>query len=270
MKSRLAVTEALSLKPLLFGLERTESPFELVTDYPANIAIKFGKHTDGIRAAFLSPIDYARHGAEYCIVPNICTASSVRTDTAYLIIKADIRDITSVAVDVRFTSEIILANIILKEKYGNRSAREKIQFIPVTLDPATMLQKADAMLVVNNNPKPAETSGYYLMDLVEEWNDMTELPFVHGFWVGREEELSGEEANGLITAKKNGVPLKEQIMEGIARQQNLPLGEVNRYIESFSYDLGEREEESLSEFMHYAYYHGIIKDVPEIRFFDLP
>jgi predicted solute-binding protein len=104
---------------------------------------------------------------------------------------------------------------------------------------------------------------------VEEWNDMTELPYIHGFWVGREEETSEEEAKALLTAKKNGVPLQSQIAQGVAQQQNLPLTEVTQYVSSFSYDFDEREEESLAEFMHYAYYHGAIGDVPEIRFFDV-
>jgi predicted solute-binding protein len=76
MKSRLAASDALYMKPLLFGLDRTDSPFDLVTDFPAINSLKLSERSDGIRNAFLSPIDYARHGGEYRIVPNICVASS--------------------------------------------------------------------------------------------------------------------------------------------------------------------------------------------------
>ncbi len=119
MKSRLAVSNALYLKPLLFGLDRTDSPFDLIVDIPAQNALKFSQRSEGIRNAFLSPIDYARHGAEYCIVPHICVASSVPTNTIQLFIKSDLRKIDSIAVDIRYTSEIILAKIILEEKYHN-------------------------------------------------------------------------------------------------------------------------------------------------------
>jgi predicted solute-binding protein len=136
-------------------------------------------------------------------------------------------------------------------------------------DVDAMLAKADAALLVHDMSKSNEPTGAFTLDLVEEWNDMTELPYVHGFWVGREEEMSEEEANALLTAKKNGILLKEQIAQGTAQQQNLPLNEVSQYISSFSYNLGEHEEESLAEFMHYAYYHGVIGDVPEIQFFDM-
>jgi predicted solute-binding protein len=269
MKSRLAASDALYLKPLLFGLDRTESLFDPVIDIPAQNALKLSQRSEGIRSAFLSPIDYARHGGEYCIVPNICVASSIPTNTIQLVLKSELRNIDRIAVDVRFTSEIILANIILEEKYRNNSSRQKRQFIPMMPDIDAMLAKADAALVVNEFPNSCKKSSVFTLDLVEEWNDLTDLPYVHGFWVGREEEMSEQEAKALLTAKNNGVLLQTQIAQEAARQKSLPLGETTQYLSSFSYDLGEREEESLAEFIQYAYYHTVLGDVPEIRYFDL-
>jgi Predicted periplasmic solute-binding protein len=269
MKSRLAVSDALYLKPLLFGLDRTESPFDPVIDIPAQNALKLSQRSEGIRNAFLSPIDYARHGGEYCIVPGICVASSIPTNTIQLVLKSELRNIDRIAVDVRFTSEIILAKIILEEKYRNNSSRQKLQFIPMMPDIDAMLAKADAALLVNEIPNLYKKSGVFTLDLVEEWNDLTDLPYVHGFWVGREEEMTEQEAKVLLTAKNNGVILQLQIAQEAARQRNLPIEETTKYLSSFSYDLGEREEESLAEFIQYAYYHTVIGDVPEIRYFDL-
>jgi predicted solute-binding protein len=268
MKSRLAVSDALYLKPLLFGLDQTESPFDPVIDIPAQNALKLSQRSEGIRNAFLSPIDYARHGGEYCIVPNICVASSIPTNTIQLILKSDLNNIDRIAVDVRFTSEIILAKIILEEKYSNNSSRQKLQFIPMVPDIDAMLAKADAALLVNEIPNSYKKSGVFTLDLVEEWNDLTDLPYVHGFWVGREEEMTDQEAEVLLTAKKNGVLQQMQIAQQAAMQQNSSVEDMTQYLSSFSYDLGEREEESLAEFIQYAYYHTIIGDVPEIRFFD--
>jgi len=269
MKSRLAVSDALYLKPLLFGLDRTESPFDLIRDIPAHNALKFSQRSEGIRSAFLSPIDYARHGAEYCIVPNICIASSMPTNTIQLVLKSELHNIDRIAVDVRFTSEIILAKIILEEKYRNNSSRQKLQFVPMIPDIDAMLARADAVLLVNEIPNLHKKTGVFTLDLVEEWNDLTDLPYVHGFWVGREEEMTEREAEALFTAKNNGVLLQLQIAQEVARQQNLSIEETTRYFSSFSYDLGEQEEESLAEFIQYAYFHTVIGDVPEIRYFDL-
>lgn len=268
MKSRLAVSNALYLKPLLFGLDRMDSPFDLVTDIPAKNAIKLSERSDGIRNAFLSPIDYARHGGEYRIMPGICVASSNPTNTIQLILKSDLHNIERIAIDVRFTSEIILANIILLEKYRNQSTHSKLQFIPMMPDVDAMLAKADAALIMQDNLQMIGRAGTFTLDLVEEWNDMTGLPYVHGFWVGREEELSKTEAQALLTAKNNGILLKLQIAQSFALQHNLSIDELTNYVSSFSYDFGEKEEESLSEFIQYAYFHGVVGDVPEINFFD--
>jgi predicted solute-binding protein len=269
MKSRLAASDALYIKPLLFGLDRTDSPFDLVTDFPAINSLKLSERSDGIRNAFLSPIDYARHGGEYRIIPNICVASSGNTNTIQLVLKSDLHNIDRVAIDVRFTSEIILANIILLEKYGNEPTHAKIQFIPMMPDVDAMLAKADAALIMQDTPKLIGRPDTFTLDLVEEWNDLTGLPYVHGFWVGREEQLSKTEAQALLTAKHAGVLLKSQIAQSMAQQRNYSLHELTEYISSFSYDFGEKEEESLVEFIHYAYFHGVIGDVPEIQFFDL-
>ncbi len=269
MKSRLAVSDAVYLKPLIFGLDKPDSPFELIEDIPAKNALKFSKRSDEIRSAFLSPIDYARHGGEYCIVPNICASSSTPTNTIQLFIKENKRNLERIAFDISYTSEVILANIILKEKYRNQFGHQNIQFIPMLPDINTMLEKTDAALLINPFPKDYSQQGIFILDLVEEWNDLTNLPYIYGFWVGREEELIGNEASALFEAKKEGLKLKEQIAIAIANQKKLSIKNVSEYLSAFNYDFNEKEEASLSEFMHYAYYHGIIGDVPEIRFFDL-
>jgi chorismate dehydratase len=269
MKSRLAVPDASYVKPLLFGLEKDISPFELVVDVPARNALKLSERSEEIRSAFLSPIDYARHGAEYCIVPDVCVASSLRTHTIQLILKSELRNIECIAIDVRFTSEIILAKIILEEKFRNQPSHQRMQFIPMIPDLDTMLKKADAALLVNDNAVQNDRSGLFSLDLVEEWNDLTNLPYVHGFWVGREEELREDEAQALIEARKQGFSLQKEIAQTIAQQRNLPIQETVQYLSSFSYEFGTQEEESLAEFIQYAYFHRILSDVPEIRFFDI-
>ena len=132
-----------------------------------------------------------------------------------------------------------------------------------------MLAKADAALIVQDIPHVIDRAETFTLDLVEEWNDLTGLPYVHGFWVGREQELSNTEVQALFAAKKNGVLLKSQIAQSVAQQKNLSLSDLTEYMSTFSYDFSEQEEASVAEFIHYAYFHGIIGDVPEIQFFDV-
>lgn len=269
MKRKLGVSDALYLQPLLYGLEKEDSNVELLVDLPAQSALKLRKRADNLQCAFLSPIDYARYGSEYRIVPGVGVSSSVPTDTIQLFIKSSAHDIMTVAVDIRVTSEIILAKIILLEKFPNLTEGEKaMQFLPMLPNLDQMLSKADAALIVNLSPNTHVSQETFALDLVEEWNDLTDLPYVHGFWVGREEDTGIEIARELIRAKTLGVSHVDHIAEQASQQRGLSPEEARTYFSRFSYDFGTDQEESLSEFMRYAFYHGVIPDVPDIQFFE--
>lgn len=267
---RLAVSEASYLKPLLRGLDFSESPFDLSFDLPAVNSIRLNERTDNTRCAFLSPIDFARYGGLYRIVPHVCVASNLPTNTISLTIKPEVRNIRRVAVDVRVTSEIVLAKIILAERFMNAPAhRSELEFIPMIPNLESMLQKTDAALIVNLAPtKPSPA--LYTLDLVEEWSDMTGLPYVHGFWVAREDDLEGSEIVSLIGAKNRGLESLDSIAEEMSVRQHLSFQECREYLASFTFDFGQDVSDSLAEFTQYAYLHTVISDAPEAQFFDVP
>ncbi|MEK7749109.1 MAG: MqnA/MqnD/SBP family protein [Bacteroidota bacterium] len=268
-RTALAVSEALYLKPLLQGLSGSTSPFDLHTDIPAQNALKLSKRDENTRCAFLSPIDYARHGGEYCIVPGIGVSSRNRTGTIQLFMNSDITSVRRVAVDIRVTSEIILAKIILTEKFRNLAAQEgTIQFLAMMPDVEAMLNKADAALVVNLAPSIG--SDRFALDLVEEWNDLTNLPYVHGFWVSHNESLPYADLHALAQAKRKGLTLLDAIVEDSALELKLSRDVCKAYLSAFSYDLNDAEQEGISEFFRYAYYHGVIGDIPELNFLEQP
>jgi predicted solute-binding protein len=269
-KVRLGVSDAMYLRPLLFGLETADSPFELSYDIPAVSSLHLNKRTNDLRCAFLSPIDYARYGGSYRLVPQICVSSSRSTGTITLTVKHGIRNIRKVAVDIRVTSEIVLAKIILLERFRNLSEdRAEIEFVPMMPSLELMLQKADAAVIVNPSPVKSPLSDHFTLDLVEEWSDMTGFPYVHGFWVAREEDIGIDHIKALTNAKNLGVAQIPAISRHSALQANVSEQELETYFESFSYVFGQSEIDSVNEFVTFAYYHGALVDVPEITFFDL-
>jgi predicted solute-binding protein len=270
-KVRLAVSDAMYLKPLLYGLESPDSPFEPAIDLPAVNSIHLNERTRNIRCAFLSPIDFGRYGGPYRIVPQVAVSSSLPTGTITLAVKPQVRSIKKVAVDIRVTSEIILAKILLLERFRNLpDDRSDLEFLPMMPDHEAMLQKADAALIVNFRPGESTADSDYTLDLVEEWSDMTGFPYVHGFWVAREEDLAETEVQALMKSKMNGVENLDEIATTIAPRVSLPREECREYLESFSYDFGDEQIDSVAEFLKFAYYHGVIGDVPELQFLDTP
>ncbi|MEP0823537.1 MAG: hypothetical protein HRF44_11875 [Ignavibacterium sp.] len=253
-RRRLGIPDATYLTPLTQGLEK--AGFDLYRDIPARLAIEFRDRPGFLRGAFLSPLDFARHGGNFRILPGVCAASSRPTGTIRLYVNPDRKSISTMAVDIRVTSEIVLARIILLEKFPNLPADgNQLTFVPMHPDPAGMLAKADAALVVTTAPSTAP-EGLFSIDLVEEWSDMTDLPYVHGLWVVREDMFTGEELRALLAAKQAGV-------EALASADP----SLKSYFDSFSYDFGSDQVESVGEFFRYAFFHGILGDVPDLNFF---
>jgi predicted solute-binding protein len=268
-KVRLGVSDAAYLQPLLHGLSSPDSPFEPVVDLPASNSIHLNERTGNIRCAFLSPIDYLRYAGPYRIVPDACVSSSKSTRTITLTVKSGVRNIRRIAVDVRVTSEIILARIVLLERLRNSPEnRQELEFIPAMPSLDSMLSKADAALIVNLSPSKTPVTNEFTIDLVEEWSDMTGLPYVHGFWVAREEDLTAQQVKGLINAKKRGIEMMEESVRTVASRSQVPAEVARDYLESFSYDFGQDQIDSLAEFGSYAYYHGALGDIAELNFFE--
>lgn len=270
MKARLGVTRALYLKPLLYSLDGRDSPFELTVDLPAQLAIKLRERTEDLRCAFLSPIDYARYGGDYRIVPDIAVSSSARLNVVQLYVKSAVSNISTLAVDPAVTSEIVLAKIILLEKFPNpASSGKQLQFAPMRTDLKSMRAKADAVLVVSHSPELVPAGKDFALDLVEEWKDLTGLPFVHGFWVGREGEIGQDHLSHLIRAKNDGIGHLDDFARALSKDRGIDEKAAMRYLSSFSYALGEEERAGLSEFIRYAFYHGVLQDVPDLNFFEV-
>jgi chorismate dehydratase len=268
-KNVFGVPGASYIRPLLYGLRDASANLELLVDFPSQLAVRLQRRTGSLRCAFLSPIDYARHGGDYLIVPGVGISSSVRTNTIQLFINPNVRNVHTMAVDVRVTSEIILAKIILAEKFPNEEASPgPLQFIPMMAERDEMLRKADAALIVNFHPQSHVPDEPFALDLVEEWNDLTGLPYVHGIWVGRDESGTEDIVAALVRAKEQGVMHLAESAELIAGELNVSRETIREYLAHFAYSLGEDEQAGLSEFLRFAYFHGVLPDVPDVNFFD--
>ena len=203
-------------------------------------------------AAFLSPIDYARNASEYLIVPDSAVSSAEGNNAIVVHFREGATTVRTLAVPPASASDIITAKILLAERFDLNP-----RLVPVMGALEEMLAKADAALLVPDAALRYALARPNALDLVEEWVSSTELPYVHGFWAAREHALTAGELGSLATAGKRGYAR-------LADAGGPALG----ILESFSYDLTEDVREGIREFFRYAYYHGILPDVPDLRFFD--
>ncbi len=234
-KRRIGIVPDLVARPLF---SRFHDPgFEVVRDVPGALAVKLrDQQLDG---AFLSPIDAIR-GLPGCRpAGGGCLAATSGSNTARLLFRSGIRDIRTLAVDPGRTSEIVLAHLVLVEQYDLTP-----RIVPITGSPAESLSDCDAALVAGDEASGALAVDEGL-DLVEEWMEIADLPFVHGLWYAREGAFETDGPD-LFTCPASGRPLAS--------------GTV-------SYAFDEEARSGLAEFVRMAYYHGILKEIPEFNTF---
>ena len=99
---------------------------------------------------------------------------------------------------------------------------------------------------------------------------MTDLPYVHGLWCGKERSASEPEFASLGRLRDAGVAAIPAIARrGCAEHSlaSLDTEEIQEVLEGFQYELTEEAEDGLKEFLRFAYYHGILPDVAELQYF---
>ncbi|MBM2841018.1 MAG: mqnA [Bacteroidetes bacterium] len=260
-QKRLGIPPHLYCTPLLSGLEAS-GKFLIAVDVDTRNAINL-RHCE-LDGAFLSPIDYARESSQYCIIPNVAVSSRTPTGTVVLHFKEGLHTIKTLAVHPTSTSEVVLASILLSEQFDVRP-----QIVPSMGTLEQMLQSADAALLVGNAALEQAHDHRNNVDLVEEWFDMTGLPYVHGFWCLREGDIERDDIVSIQRTCERSIKSLAEIAkaETAKRGSRFSSTVLEEYLERFSFVLADAEQGALMEFFRYAYYHGVLPDVADLHFY---
>ena len=128
-------------------------------------------------------IEMARQKLEYFRGTGIACHGPVRS--ILLVSKVPFREIQTLATDSGSRTSVMLARVILAEKYGVEP-----KLISRRADLAPMLGEADAALLIGDaalRVDPA-TLPFETLDLGGEWTAMTGLPMVFAVWAGRKDD----------------------------------------------------------------------------------
>ncbi len=259
---RLGIPPHLYALPLKGGA-RGDPGYEWVVDLPARNAIAL---RDGsLDLAFLTPVEYARESSLYYIVRGVAVSSRGGDGSVALLFREGIHRLSSLAIDPSSASEIVLARIILAEQFNLRPA-----LVPFRTTPEASLEHADAVLVVGDHALRMTRVHGNTLDLVEEWEEMTSLPYVHGIWCGREHAAGAEDLQQLQHLCSEGRRALPALSRAAAREGRLdPMDarQILEYLEGLNFEETEDVEEGLREFIRYAYYHGVLPDIADLQYY---
>ena len=259
-RKSIGIPPGLYARPLLRDVQTLG--WTLTVDAPSTLAIRLRQ--SALDVAMISPVEYAREGSLYRILRAHAISSRDVSNAVMLQFRQGIRTIKSLAVRPNVAGDIILAKIILMEEFGVAPV-----MVPVDTTVHTPLDRADAALITGDDAYGLDRSRSNAIDLVEAWSEMTGLPYVHGIFCFHDGQLSGDDLRAFRAWKPVDDSFIESIIADAMKAQVPPAGgadALRSYLSSFTYDLTDDAEEGMREFLKYAYYHGVIPDVPELNF----
>jgi len=249
---RLSIIDYLNAAPLNYGFKHGlgEGLFELQFQVPALCADRL--RSGAVDAGLISSIEYLRI-PELGLVPGLCISSFKRVRSVLLLSKVPPAEIRSLALDASSRTSVVLAQILLRERYGTQPAVDEMKpQLPA------MLAAHDAALMIGDGAMRATKEGLIVLDLAEEWFAWTGLPFVFALWAVRQDAPA---LPGLVSFFHRSLEMGQEntpaIVEAALRAIGWTRTELHEYLTgNIRYKLGGAEEESLGLFFEKAVHHG--------------
>jgi chorismate dehydratase len=258
--SRVGMPPDIGCQPLLHALRR-HGGFALTAGSAAEIALRLRSGT--LDASFVTPLEYARDGTDYVIIPGVALSSHLPSAAVTLHFREGLHTLSTIAVDPGAGSDIVLAMILLTEQFDLRPS-----VVPVAGDLDAMLRRADAALL-SGNASLRQSGGHgNRLDLVEHWIDLTGLPYVHGFWCTRPGVLTPARLAAFEESASEAAAAADALTPATldAGLPALHEDDLQAVINAWAFAFNDSEQQAVTRFLEYAYFHGMLPDVPDLRF----
>jgi predicted solute-binding protein len=216
----------------------------------------------------LVPTVMALQGAGgFDVIPDVAI-SSWKNPFARIVLKTGLRgDDLRLACDRRAVQEQFMARVVLREHYQ----LDLDQVLYDAPSPIELLRsEEDAALLTTADldalPDLGRLGGGGLvMDLGQEWFELTKYPMVWGLFVAREDTLDAD----ATAALRDRLHTSEEYRPRWVREAQHPLVE-----EFFRDDLRLRHDDltvaGLTELERHLFYDGVLGDIPDLSFAPLP
>ncbi len=239
----------LNTTPLVWGLlhdPALQAVFDLKFAIPSRCADELASREADL--GIVPVIETARQKLDYFPGFGISSVGAVRS--ILLISKVPFREIKTLATDAGSRTSVMLARILLAERFG---AEPRVFSEPPEL--ATMLATADAALLIGDaalHVDPA-TLPFETLDLGAEWTSLTGLPMVFAVWAGRKDSVREPYGEALAASCRYGLKRIREIVPQEAAARKLDERLVHRYLtEHIDFEFGPRHAQGMAEYLKRA------------------
>jgi len=259
-KKTVCVIDSFLTAPLVEGLD---DHFRIIKESSQNCLRMLREgHLD---AGIIPAIDYAEGKGNWKIIPGGAIAAGEGMRQLNLFFNTEIRHLNKIAFDQSSQNALVLLKIILQEKYQITP-----QWVAIEGDLTKKLEGADAAILTGDLAYQQHLSNHSYIDLVDEWYDLTGLPFVYALWIVNDTSFPEQ----YIPAIKERLATISDHMPRAAKRVSQALGgnwkKYDQYFKTvISYQFSELEQQGLHELFRYAFFYGVIDHLPDLHFFSL-
>ena len=255
---RFAYRKEFATEPLAIALARRGWMVSAVDDPAASLL-------EGSVDVVLTPsMDYARNVGvvEYAMVPGVGIVTSGFAGLLKLVFNRGLTDFATIATKDVASSDAMIARIVLSEKHDIEPKLVKAR--ATTLE--EMLATADAALLYGDDAVFDLSGNASLLDITDEWEDMTgsTLPYMVAW--GRVGEIGEDVIADLAAARDEAVLMladfaatHEHALEASVFYESYLKGSIR-------YSLDEQDLVGLDALYRFAFYYTLISDVPSIKY----
>jgi|GEM_PF-4046728 len=259
---KIGLSDQLIAAPLTKTLE-TQAELKAVIQSPGKNIL--GLLEGSLEAAFITPLDFARHGVSLSLHPTLALVSHGATQIAQLLFKKDMQTIDSIAVYKEDSQYRMLAALLLNEIYDLECEFEEVEESKTV---ETLLEEYSACFLEQETALSQIGSAVSQIDIGEEWTDKTEAAFVHLVLAVRDDAENSDKLLNL-DLKPLRDPNKIQAMvaqacEGMPAMQKADLETLLGY--SYQFESDDFAWDSLRVFYEYLFYYSWIDHIPGISF----
>lgn len=273
-RPRLGHIQFINCLPLYYGMVKNDVllDVDLVRANPADLA---GMLLDGeLDIAPIPAIEYARHAADFVLLPDIAISSDGEVQSILLISKVPVADLdatSTVALAANSRTSQVLARVLI-EKRWNGSPR----YVEMPPDLPAMLRDADAALLIGDEALRAyweQPAGLHRYDLGTEWREWTGLPMVYAVWAVRAAFAQSDPHAVTEVQRSLSESLAycrghlDDISDYAASWESFPADRFRSYFDALHFRYEPRYREGLKRYLSEAAALGQLESVPDIRVF---
>ena len=243
-KIKISLVSYLNSKPFLYGLEhyKIHTDVDIALDIPSVCAQKL---IEGKVDLGLIPVAILPKLKEQYIISDYCIGAEGKVSSVMLYSHVPLPEIKNVLLDYQSHTSVALVKILAKKFW-----KIDPEWIPAKIDYEKNIIGNTAAVIIGDRTFSLKNKYAYAYDLAEEWQKMTQLPFVFACWVANKKlpDGFGKEFN---EALKYGVDNRAELITELSEQHIYPTDIATYLYENIKFDLGSSQKKAMDLFLKY-------------------